>query len=65
MAHGSFLVSAGQQMYLFGQPTEDKKDTAKRTESLFELVARKNGPLDDYNPQMLLQCLLWGGFSLI
>lgn len=29
-------------------------------ESLFEHVARLNGPLEEYHPQMLLQCLLWG-----
>ncbi len=29
-------------------------------EDLFEYVARHNGPLDDYHPQMTLQCLLWG-----
>lgn len=27
---------------------------------LFVTVARRNGPLPDYHPQMLLQCLLWG-----
>jgi len=39
--------------------TEDKR-SEKDDESLFEYVARQNGPLDDYHPQMLLQCLLWG-----
>jgi hypothetical protein len=30
------------------------------SKDLFETVARRNGPLPDYHPQMLLQCLLWG-----
>ena len=33
---------------------------ASNHEGLFEHVARHNGPLEDYHPQMLLQCLLWG-----
>lgn len=27
---------------------------------IFEVVTRLNGPLSDYHPQMILQCLLWG-----
>ncbi|OBZ78887.1 Regulator of V-ATPase in vacuolar membrane protein 1 [Grifola frondosa] len=34
-------------------------------ESLFEHVARHNGPLDDYHPQMILQCLLWEKIELV
>lgn len=57
-------------MTMYGEPkflgrrcvkTEDKQ-SEKDGESLFEYVARQNGPLDDYHPQMLLQCLLWGKF---
>ena len=46
-------------MYLFSEllPAEQKPSG---DETLFELVARLNGPLDDYHPQMLLQCLIWG-----
>ncbi|KAG5220121.1 regulator of (H+)-ATPase in vacuolar membrane [Salix suchowensis] len=40
---------------LSGQP---KSEVA--SESLFEYVARNNGPLVDHHPQMVLQCLLWG-----
>jgi len=58
LAHGSFLIAAGQQMYLFSEPPSDQR----ATESLLEYVARQNGPLDDYHPQMLLQCLIWGQF---
>lgn len=43
-------------MLLYGPP----KSSEKKAESLFEYVARQNGPLPDYHPQMLLQCLLWG-----
>jgi hypothetical protein len=44
-------------MVLYGQP---RAGNDLRQENLFEYVARHNGPLDDYHPQMLLQCLLWG-----
>ena len=48
-------------MYLFSEPPyDDKRKNEKSAESLMEYVARQNGPLDDYHPQMLLQCLLWG-----
>lgn len=53
LAGRAFLVGTGAQMLLYGQSTESK-------DTLFDIVARQNGPLDDYHPQMLLQCLLWG-----
>ncbi|TFK36859.1 RAVE protein 1 C terminal-domain-containing protein [Crucibulum laeve] len=62
LAHGSFLVGAGHQMYLFGDSPQAKGDSS---ETLFEYVARQNGPLDDYHPQMLLQCLLWDKIELV
>nr|GAT47823.1 WD repeat protein [Mycena chlorophos] len=58
LANGSLLVGAGHQMLLYGQ-----RDST--SESLFEHVARQNGPLEDYHPQMLLQCLLWGKVELV
>ncbi|KAF7320375.1 WD repeat protein [Mycena kentingensis (nom. inval.)] len=58
LANGSLLVGAGHQMLLFGQKP-------RAEESLFEFVARRNGPLEDYHPQMLLQCLLWGKVELV
>jgi hypothetical protein len=57
LANGSFLVAAGQQMYLFSEPLMTSEE--KSSESLIEYVARQNGPLEDYHPQMLLQCLIW------
>jgi hypothetical protein len=54
---GSLLIGAGHLMCLYGQ-TIGKEEP--REESLFEHVARHNGPLDEYHPQMILQCLLWG-----
>lgn len=55
-------------MFLYGQrkPQNNissiKDADTKPTEQgdLFEYVARENGPLEQYHPQMLLQCLLWG-----
>ncbi|TFK30799.1 WD repeat-containing protein [Coprinopsis marcescibilis] len=64
MAHGSFLIAAGQQMYLFGDPPPNRPGD-QSGEGLFEHVARRNGPLEDYHPQMLLQCLLWEKIELV
>jgi hypothetical protein len=45
-------------MCLYGLPRRRENEVAE--EGLFEYVARLNGPLADYHPQMLLQSLLWG-----
>lgn len=57
-SHGSFLISAGRHMFLYSDPLPDKSEQDPQ-EGLFEQVARLNGPLEDFHPQMLLQCLLW------
>ncbi|KAJ7487439.1 RAVE protein 1 C terminal-domain-containing protein [Mycena galericulata] len=62
LANGSLLVGAGHQMFLFGQ---QPPSATSPQESLFEHVARQNGPLEDYHPQMLLQCLLWEKVELV
>lgn len=49
-------------MFLTGRPGTDA--AGKTKEDLFERVARRNGPLPDYHPQMLLQLLLWGTLRL-
>ncbi len=49
-------------MCLYGLSRQLEKEETE--EGLFEYVARLNGPLPDYHPQMLLQCLLWGRSSL-
>ncbi|KAF7339596.1 WD repeat protein [Mycena sanguinolenta] len=64
LANGSLLIGAGHQMYLFGQRPPDTAGSPP-SESLFEYVARQNGPLEDYHPQMLLQCLLWDKVELV
>ena len=54
-------------MFLYGQPKPQPKvsstenvDPEPAEQDLFEYVARENGPLEQFHPQMLLQCLLWG-----
>lgn len=51
-------------MSAYGEPKllrkKKREQSEQETESLFEYVARQNGPLEDYHPQMMLQCLLWG-----
>ncbi|KAF8898903.1 RAVE protein 1 C terminal-domain-containing protein [Infundibulicybe gibba] len=63
LANGSLLVAAGHQMCLYGDRPAPTGESA--SEGLFEYVARQNGPLDDYHPQMLLQCLLWEKVELV
>ncbi|CCM05189.1 uncharacterized protein FIBRA_07398 [Fibroporia radiculosa] len=64
LARGSLLIGAGHVMLLFGQAARATKDI-QHEESLFEHVARYNGPLDNYHPQMILQCLLWEKVGLV
>lgn len=68
LANGSFLIGAGHQMFLYGQDVSSSRGGITSTfgdESLFDYVARQNGPLEDYHPQMLLQCLLWEKLELV
>lgn len=58
LKRGSLLVGAGHIMLLYGHKKPEKGGEVEP--GLFETVARYNGPLDDYHPQMILQCLLWG-----
>ncbi|KAJ3552447.1 hypothetical protein NM688_g4146 [Phlebia brevispora] len=60
---GSLLIGAGHIMSVYGDTVT--KENEPETETLFEYVARHNGPLDDYNPQMILQCLLWDKVELV
>lgn len=72
-AYGSLLVGAGPHMFLYGQPKSQSKipvvknGKSKPTprEGLWEYVARENGPLEQFHPQMLLQCLLWDKLELV
>ncbi|KAI9461775.1 RAVE protein 1 C terminal-domain-containing protein [Boletus coccyginus] len=63
LANGTLLVGVGHHMFLYGQT--QPYGPGSTNESLFVHVARINGPLPDYHPQMLLQCLLWGKISLV
>lgn len=55
------MIGAGHIMSLYGVPPPQD---GREAESLYEHVARHNGPLDEYHPQMLLQCLLWSELLL-
>lgn len=61
LAYGTLLIGSGHQMCLYGLSRQLELEDPE--EGLFEYVARLNGPLADYHPQMLLQCLLWGKYS--
>lgn len=63
LAYGTLLIGSGHQMCLYGLPRRPEREASK--EGLFEHVARLNGPLADYHPQMLLQCLLWDKLDVV
>ncbi|KAG8923955.1 regulator of (H+)-ATPase in vacuolar membrane [Tulasnella sp. 418] len=66
LAGGNLLVGTGHQMFLFGQKPSSGTNSPDQTEAgLFEEVARQNGPLDDFHPQLILQCLLWNKVELV
>ncbi|THH06398.1 hypothetical protein EW145_g4114 [Phellinidium pouzarii] len=64
LAGGTFLVGAGHHMLQYGQLGR-LNDNEDKHIGLFERVAQLNGPLPDYHPQMILQCLLWGKIELV
>lgn len=59
LTNGSLLLAAGHQVFLYGAPLPSAIEPSQ-SGTLFEYVTRQNGPLEDYHPQMILQCLLWG-----
>ncbi|EJD03819.1 uncharacterized protein FOMMEDRAFT_106015 [Fomitiporia mediterranea MF3/22] len=64
LAGGTLLIGAGHHMLQYSQckAQDTKQDNPV---GLFEHVAWLNGPLPDYHPQMILQCLLWGKIELV
>lgn len=58
LAGGTFVVGAGHLLLKYGE--HPSSQIGKDEDGLFERVAWLNGPLPDYHPQMILQCLLWG-----
>lgn len=73
LAGGSLAIGAGNQIYLFSRfldrdspipsPSASAHSVslhAGEPEDLFQLIAWQNGPLLDYHPTVLAQCLIWG-----
>lgn len=66
IAGGSLAVATGNQIYVFSRFLEAKDDDHEDTpEDIFQLIAHENGPLWDYQPTQLMQCLLWDKIDLV
>ncbi|KAK4688553.1 rabconnectin-3a, partial [Tremellales sp. Uapishka_1] len=78
LAGGSLAVGAGNQIYLFSRflarntPVSSPSASVKSVtlddsepEDMFQLIAHQNGPLWDYHPIVLGQCLLWNKVDLV
>jgi hypothetical protein len=78
LAGGSLAIGAGNQIYLFSRfldryallpsPAASAKSVAfdlHEAEDIFQLIAWQNGPLWDYHPTVLAQCLLWDKIDLV
>ena len=59
LSDGTLFVGTSHQVCQFGGVTEANQESS-RHDRLLEHVAQMNGPLCEYHPQMILQCLLWG-----
>ncbi|KAE8543087.1 hypothetical protein D1P53_000574 [Cryptococcus gattii VGV] len=66
LAGGSLAVGTGNQIYLFSRflDREDREEDGE-AEDIFQLIAQENGPLLDYHPVLLGQCLLWDKANLV
>lgn len=63
LAGGSLAVGAGNQVLLYSRFLESSTASpADEAEDIFQLIAQRNGPVVDFHPAMLGQCLLWGSF---
>lgn len=71
-------MGAGNQIYLFSRFLDRNTPTPSPTasgrsislnegepEDLFQMIAWQNGPLLDYHPTVLSQCLIWGKLPCI
>ncbi|KAL7418926.1 regulator of (H+)-ATPase in vacuolar membrane [Cryptotrichosporon argae] len=78
LAGGSLAVGCGNQTYVFSRfldrPTPVPSPAAsargvlldpEEPEDIFQLIAQQNGPLIDYHPTVLAQCLLWNKIELV
>ncbi|WVQ76366.1 hypothetical protein IAR50_006031 [Cryptococcus sp. DSM 104548] len=69
LAGGSLAVGAGNQVYMFSRFLEksagEKEEEGGDDEDIFQHIAQKNGPLVDYHPILLAQCLLWDKSTLV
>ncbi|KAL1412038.1 regulator of (H+)-ATPase in vacuolar membrane [Vanrija albida] len=78
IAGGSFAVGVGNQIYVFsgflekptplpspGQSVHHADVDDDEPEDIFELIAHQNGPLFDFHPTMIMQCLLWDKIDLV
>ncbi|WOO80078.1 Regulator of V-ATPase in vacuolar membrane protein 1 [Vanrija pseudolonga] len=80
IAGGSFAVGVGNQIFVFSRFLEqhtplpspgqsvhhvEVDDNDDDPEDIFELIAHQNGPLFDFHPTMIMQCLLWDKIDLV
>lgn len=67
LSGGSFAVGAGNQIFVHSRflSPSDQPPSARKTpaQDVFEQVALRNGPLIDYHPQLLVQCMFWSTSS--
>nr|XP_019014432.1 WD-repeat protein [Kwoniella pini CBS 10737]OCF53213.1 WD-repeat protein [Kwoniella pini CBS 10737] len=66
LAGGALAVGTGNQIYLFSRfLVKSVALDEEEPEDIFQLIAHRNGPLVDYHPIQLGQCLLWDKADLV
>lgn len=70
LSEGTLAIGVDSTLFLhsrqidYGPRTDGQQLARARGRDLFESVALSNAPLEDWHPQLLLQCMLWSTSEL-
>lgn len=70
LSEGTLAIGVDSTLFLhsrqidYGPQTDGQQLARARGRDLFESVALSNAPLEDWHPQLLLQCMLWSTSKL-
>ncbi|KAN0060250.1 regulator of (H+)-ATPase in vacuolar membrane [Thecaphora frezii] len=64
LTRGRIVVASASSMFIYGPRCEATDLDARRTKHIAEVVAERTGPLPQYHPAFLEECLLWNNLDV-